>query len=201
MIQFNLNNRLKLPDILKNEIDYVTVLSLKKLSEGLESLRQIIDDHEKAIIQQIEENATKQRKRTEEYEKQLQNEQQNLNIQSALFETLKLTKNNTKLLQLKQELTDYVHKTFKDLVALETPNATGYSIEGLDKLEELKENILEYGRFVESPPYSNPELMESINQTKSTLYVGHRSLNTQDLKIIINVLQNNLVRLTFTLSL
>jgi hypothetical protein len=178
-----LNKRLKLPDILKNEIDYVTVSSLKKLNEGVESLRQIIDNHEKAMIQQIEENSTKERKRIEEYEKRLQSEQKNVNIQTALFETLKLTKNNTKLLQLKQELTDYVHKTFEDLIALETPTATGYSIEGLEKLEELKENILQYGHAVEFPPYSNTELMESIVQ----------SLNNQAMKIVTDMLRNNLV--------
>ena len=149
------------------------------------------------MIQRIEENETKEKKQIEEYEKRLQSEQQSSNVQSALFETLKSTGNNTKLLQLKQELVDYTNRTLKDLIALKPPTTTDYHIEELDQLQTLTENILQYGHFVEVPEHSNPQLVECIgnNQTNSMLYLSHQSLNAQDMKIVTDVLRNNQVRI------
>jgi hypothetical protein len=196
IIQLTLNDKLKLPTVLRSEVDYITCTNLKKISEAIESVRQIIDDHEKKIIQQIEENATKEKKQIEEYEKRLEREQQSFNVQNALFETLNSTKNNIKLLQLKGELVNYTKMTFEHLIALELPTTINYNIEGLDQLPALKENILQYGYFVEIPPYSNPNLVARINNNhiKSRLSLSHQGLTAQDMKIVTNELRTNLVR-------
>ena len=160
-------------------------------------LRLLIDKHEKTVIQQIEESTSKQKEQVEQYEKRLRSEQQNLNVQRALFETLKSTGNNTKLLQFKQQFTDYSSRTFENLSALELPTPATCHIEGLNQFEELKENILQYGCFVEHQ--NLPQKKDNVDiEAKSDLYLGYQVLDADQMNILIDGLQNNKVRQLYT---
>ena len=186
------------PSTLIAEIDYLTQSNLTKFSEGIELLRQIIDEHEKAGIQQIEEMGSKDKKKIEEYEKHLQNEQHIFHVQNALFQTLECTDNNTKLLQLKQKFSEYTKKTIQDLSALHPPIITDLRLEGFDRLETLKKSIHKYGRYVQVPRSKRTHVRKHIflNSRRAKLSVHHQKLIGQDMKLVIDALRCNLVRPT-----
>ncbi|CAF3613342.1 unnamed protein product [Rotaria socialis] len=178
------------------EIDKVSESNLTAIIHATESLRQIIDKHEKRVMQQIEENKTKEKKLIGEYEQRLQSEQRNLNTQRVLFETLKSTKNDIKLLELRPELLDNLNKLLENLHRLEIPTTTGGRLVGLKQLPGLQESILECGRFVESETGQSPLAQKRTNsiQANSNLFFGYEPISEENMKIIIDTIRNNKVR-------
>jgi hypothetical protein len=160
------------------------------------SLRKIIDEHEKAMLQQILTIEKEQKKQLEDYKIPLKNDMQNLNIQKTTLEMLLSSKNHTKLLQTKQGFDNYVKKTNETLKSLQMPTRTEYFLEGLDQFQTIKEKIIQCGRYVEVPPYHNSQLETIIadNRTNQKLDLNYRSLTDSDMKIVANLLQQSTVR-------
>ncbi|CAF1432583.1 unnamed protein product [Rotaria sordida] len=177
-------------------------------------LRKTIDEHEKAMKQQILTIEKEQKKQLEDYKTLLKHKLQNLNIQQATFDILFSSKNYTKLLQTKQEFDDYVNKTNGTLKSLQMPSRTEFYLEGLDQLQIIQEKIKQCGRHVEIPPYHNAQLEKLIaengtnqtlnlkgaqhiagalnmNQTLTVLGLGQNQIGQQGIQHIAESLKNN----------
>jgi hypothetical protein len=159
------------------------------------SLRKIIDEHEKAMVQQILTTKEEQKKQLEDYQTPIKNELQNLNIQKTAFEMLLSSKNHTKLLQTKQDFDDYVNNINGTLKSLPMPTRTEFYLTEIDQFETLKAKIIRCGRYVEMPSYYNPKLEKFIadNQTKQELNLNDRKLTDSDMKIVADVLRKSTV--------
>ncbi|CAF3992518.1 unnamed protein product [Rotaria sordida] len=194
-IQSSLEYRCNQADILINAIDNDCESSRLKIAEAMTLLREIIDRHEKTVLQQISTIEEEQKKQLEDYKNPLKNELQHLNIQKATFEMLITSNNSTKLLQMNQEFDDYMNKTNATLITFRIPTRTEYHLEGLDQFQILKQKIEQYGRYVEIPPYHNLELEQFIseNRTKQKFDLTGRNLTDLDMKIVADVLKESTV--------
>ncbi|CAF1090211.1 unnamed protein product [Rotaria sordida] len=192
-IQSALEYRHNQADILINVIDSDCKYSRLKIAEAMTLLREIIDRHEKTVLQQISTIEQEQKKQLEDYKNPLKNELHNLNIQKATFEMLITSNNSTKLLQMNKKFDDYMNKTNATLISFRIPTRTEYHLEGLDQFQILKQKIEQYGRYVEIPPYHNSELEQFIaeNRTKQKFDLTGRNLSDLDMKIVADVLKES----------
>ena len=161
----------------------------------MRSLHQIIDEHEKKMLQQILTIEQEGKKKIEDYKTPLKCELRNLNIQKATFEILLFSENQTKLLQAKQGFNDYINKTNGTIKSLQMPRRTRYCLEGLHHLQTIKDKITECGRCAIMSSYRNSELEKIINDhgTKQKINLKGRYLIDSDMTIVANVLQNRTV--------
>ncbi|CAF3549307.1 unnamed protein product [Rotaria sordida] len=194
-IQSALEYRCNQADILINAIDNDCKSSRLKITEAMTLLREIVDRHEKTVLQQISTIEQEQKKQLEDHKNPLKNELHNLNIQKATFEMLITSNNSTKLLQMNKEFDDYMNKTNATLISFRIPTRTEYHLEGLDQFQILKQKIEQYGRYVEIPPYHNLELEQFIaeNRTKQKFDLTGRNLSDLDMKIVADVLKESTV--------
>jgi hypothetical protein len=174
-------------------IDTDSKSSRKKVTETMASMRQIIDAHEKTMLQHISTIEMKQKKLMEGYKTPLKNELKSLSMKNAKLKILLSSQDHTKLLQVKQEFDAYVNKTNETLQTLEMPTRTYYHLQGLDQLQELKEKILQCEQYVK---YINPRLEKKIadNKRNQTLSLEENGLTDFDMKIVADTLRNNAVR-------
>jgi hypothetical protein len=165
------------------------------IEEVMGSLREIIDQHEKTMMQQVLTTEKDQRKRFEDYRTLLKSELQSLNTQKATLEVLLSSGNQTKLLQSSKRFVEYVDKTSGTLKSLSMPTRTHYCLQGLDQLRILREKILQCGKYIETPPYRNPQLEEIIaeNRMKQELNLSDKSLTDLDMIIVTDLLRSSTV--------
>ncbi len=163
------------------------------------SLREIIDQHETAMMQQVLTVEKDQRKQFEDYKTLLKSELQSLNTQKATLEVLLSSKNQTTLLQSSKRLVEYMDQTSGTLTSLSIPTITEYYLEGIDELQSLGEKIIQCGKYIQAPPYHNPQLEKIIdtNQRKQQLNLSNNSLSDPDMIIVTNVLRKNTVSKIF----
>ncbi|CAF1516181.1 unnamed protein product, partial [Adineta steineri] len=184
LIQSILNHGFKQVETLNIEVNHVKQINQTRINELAKTIRQIIDDYEKTVIEQIEENTNGDKKQIAEYEKHLQNQQQNLNMRRALYKTLKLTHNHTRFLQLKQELLGYINKACVDLDRLKLPVATNWDIDDFNK---LKENILQFEHVDEATQHQSGDPSKKI-QSKHYLSC---EVSNDNINVVIDALRNN----------
>jgi hypothetical protein len=183
-----------------NEIDNDSKSSISKIAEVIRSLREIIGRHEKAMIQQVLMAEKNQRRQFEDYKTVLTCELQCLNTQKATLEVLLSSKNQTKLLQSSKRFVEYVEKTKGTLKSLSMPTRTHYYLHGLDQLQILGEKIPQCGKYIEVPPYRNPQLEKIIDdkRTKQELNFSHKNLIDSDMMIVANLLRNSTVGIEYS---
>ncbi|CAF1381266.1 unnamed protein product [Adineta steineri] len=184
LIQSILNHGFKQVETLNIKVNHIKQLNQTRINELAKTIRQIIDDYEKTVIEQIEENTNGDKKQIAEYEKHLQNQQQNLNMRRALCETLKLTHNHTKFLQFKQELLGYINKACVDLDRLKLPIATNWDIDDFNK---LKENILQFEHVNEATQHQSDD---PSNKIQSKHYLSCEVSN-DNINVVTDALRNN----------
>jgi hypothetical protein len=182
-----------------NEIDNDSKSSRSIIAEFIGSLREIIDQHEKAMMEQVSKAEKDQRKQFEDYKTLLRCELQSLNTQKATLEVLLSSKNQTKLLQSSKRFVECVDKTNGTLKSLSIPTRTNYYLQGIDQLKILGEKILQCGKYIEVPPYRNPQLEKIIDdhRTKQELDLSDKSLTDSDMIIVADLLRNSTVSKIF----
>ena len=121
----------------------------------MKSLRRIIDEHEKAVLQQISDTETSQTKIMVDYRSRMQAELGTLNQQIADFTMIVKARNPTKLMQAEQRFDEFTKGADGQLKKLALPAITEHHLGGLDKLPVLKEGILKFGQHVKSPETKN----------------------------------------------
>ncbi|CAF4055174.1 unnamed protein product, partial [Rotaria sp. Silwood1] len=195
-IQSSLNYKINQAEILLNRIDNNSKSGRQRLTESMTEIRQIIDEHEKNILQNISNTEEEQKKRLEDYKKPLTNELQRLNMQKVSFEMLSSIRNHTKLLEAKQGFHNYVKETNEKLKLTPMVTVTEYFLEGVNQLQSLKQNILQCGRYIEVPPYRNPQLEEFISDNRKSrkLDLKLRNLTDSDMKIVADTMRQSTVQ-------
>ncbi len=190
-----MKSRINQAETLINTIDTDSKSNRLSVTEAMASLRKTIDEHEKAMLDQILKVEKEQKKQLEDYKTPLKTQLQNVDIKKVTFEMLFNNKNLTRLLQSKQAFDEYVSKTNGALKSTPLVTKTGYHLEDLNQLETLQNKIIQCARYVEMAPNSNLRLEELIaeSQTKQELNLNSRRLNNADMEIIANVLRNNTV--------
>ncbi|CAF4180745.1 unnamed protein product [Adineta steineri] len=169
------------------------------VKETMSLLRQMIDDREKTIVQEIINVETKQRKQIENCKIPLGNQLQFLNLRKAILDMHLIIKDHTTLLKAKEEFDDYLKKTNETLESLQIPTRIIYHSQGLKQLQQLKEEILVHGQYVE---YNNPELQKLMmdNGTNEKLDLENKQLIDHDMTIVADVLRKTKVRKTIFLQ-
>ncbi|CAF4173080.1 unnamed protein product, partial [Rotaria sp. Silwood2] len=192
-IQSSLEYRIKQAEMLINAVETDSQSNQSKITNIMTLLRKTIDEHEKAMRQQILTIETEQKKQLEDYKTRLKHDLQNLNMQKANFEMLFSSKNYIKLLQTKQGFDDYVNRTNAALKSLKMPSRTEYYLERLDQLQIIQEKIKQCGRYVEVEPYQNAQLEKWIaeNGTNQILNLKDRNLTDPDMKIVADLLRKS----------
>jgi hypothetical protein len=91
---------------------------------------------------------------------------------------------------------DKINGTLK---SLSMPTRTNYYLQGIDQLQISGEKILRYGKYIEAPPYRNPQLEKIIdyNRTKQQLDLTNKSLTDSDMIIVTDLLRNSTVSRIF----
>ena len=117
----------------------------------MKSLRGIIDEHEKSVLKQISVTEESQTKIMVDYRSRMQAELGRLNQEITNFTMIVKAKNPTKLMQAEQRFKEFIEGADGQLEKLALPTAAVHHLEGLDKLQLLKEEILKFGRYVKSP--------------------------------------------------
>lgn len=148
-------------------IDIDSKSSRLNVTEAMTSLRKTIDEHEKAMLDQISKVEKEQKKRLEDYKTPLKSQLQNVDIQKVTFEMLFTNKNLTKLLQSKQNFDEYVSKTNGTLKSTPLPTKTAYHLENLNQLESLQKKIIQCAKYIEVTPSSNLQLEQLIAQSQT----------------------------------
>ncbi len=190
-----MKSRINQAETLINTIDIDSKSNRLSVTKATASLRKTIDEHEKAMLDQILKIEKEQKKQLEDYKTPLKTQLQNVDIQKVTFAMLFTNKNLTKLLQSKQGFDEYVSKTNGALTSTPLVTKAEYHLEGLNQLESLQNKIIQCARYVEIASNSNLRLEELIaeSQTKQELNLNSRRLNNADMEIIANVLRNNTV--------
>jgi hypothetical protein len=170
-----------------------------QIAEVIGSLREIIDQHEIAMTQQVLTVQKDQRKQFEDYKTLLTCELQSLNTQKVTLEVLLSSKNQTTLLQSSKRFVEYMDKTSRTLKSLSIPTRTEYCLEGIDELQILGRRISECGKYIEAPPHRNPELEKIIanNRTKQEFNLNDKKLTDLDMMIVANLLRSSTVSRIF----
>ncbi|CAF1499232.1 unnamed protein product [Adineta steineri] len=187
-IQKSLDSRINRVHVLTTEVDNDMDSNIKMVKETMSSLRHMIDDREKTMIQEIIDIETKQKKQIENCKTPLGNQLQCLNLRKAMLDMLLITKDHTKLLKAKEEFDNYLEKTNETLQSLQIPTRIIYHSQGLNQLQQFQEEILQHGQYVER---NNPELEKLMKDTgtSDTLYVQNKHLSYQDMKVVADVLR------------
>jgi hypothetical protein len=169
------------------------------IEEVIGSLREIIDQHENAMMEQVLTTEKDQIKQFEDYNTLLTCELQSLNTQKATLKLLLSSENQTKVLQSSKRFVEYVEKAFGTLKSLRIPTRTNYYLQGIDQLKILGEKILQCGKYIEVPPYRNPQLEKIIDdhRTKQELDLSDKSLTDSDMIIVTDLLRNSTVSKIF----
>ncbi|CAF4556775.1 unnamed protein product [Rotaria sp. Silwood2] len=185
--------------MLINVIDNNSKSDRQRMTESMAELRQIIDEHEKNMLQNISNTEEEQKTKLEDYKRSLTNDLQHLNMQKMSFEMLSLISNHNKLLEVKQGFDNYVNETNEKLKLLPMPTVTEYFLEGIDQLQSLKQNILQCGRYIEVPPYRNPQLEQFINDNRKNRRIDLklRNLTDSDMKIVADMIRQSTVETFF----
>ncbi|CAM2702981.1 unnamed protein product [Rotaria socialis] len=185
-IQSSLEYRINQADSIINETITHCQSSRLQITEAIASLREIINTHERNMLEKISATEQEQKKQLEDFKNPLKNELQNLNMQKAIFEILVTSNNHTKILQIKKDFDNYIHKTKGTLKSLQISTKTEFSVQGLDQLQFLKQEIEQYGKYIQIPAYHNSELEQFISQNrkKQKMNLNNRNLNDSDMKIL-----------------
>lgn len=172
-----------------------------KIYETFSSLHQLINEHEAKLRENILSIETGNIKQLKDYETHLLNIQKSLNIQQTMFSEILSARQHIRLLQIENGSAEYINRTHKELQHLKSPPRTRYDIRGLEKLSEIKQDILQCGRIEQqindSLAYENPQLEKKLieQHNKQILDLSDLHLNGQDMKILAGKYRENTVRI------
>ncbi|CAF4610131.1 unnamed protein product, partial [Rotaria sp. Silwood2] len=202
-IELSLNKNINQTDasisIIKDEHESKKVM----INNSMNFLQRIIDEHEKEILEKIQNIDENNNKLMEDFKNRLQNELEDLEKQKLTLEILRSSKNPMKIMRARQEFIDYINRRNRILQGLQLPTKHTYRIEGIDQVQNVREHILQCGQFIDSVKhhdetitYHNPQLEKLIadNQMKQEWNFERKILIDEDMKILADALQNNTVR-------
>jgi len=179
------------------EIEKEKKSNKSKVVDAMDSFRKIIDEKEKALLENIDNTEREEMKSAEEYKRKLQGEHQNLIEEVLNFVVVCTDKQPTKRFEAKSSFDDYIKRTKTKLLELKPKTRNGNHIPGLQILQQMEQQIQSIN-VEKVPKYKNKELQDAItkNGNNSTLNLQSIQLTDQDMEIVANLLEKNTVRKT-----
>jgi hypothetical protein len=169
------------------------------------SLRQIIDEHEKQMLQNIENFQKEKTREIQDYKKQLENQLKNFDLQKYFFDLHILINDQIRLLKNKSTFFNYIHQINEQLEELQLPTGIDYHITGRGLLNNIKELIQQCARVTEtskqiisiSDQGSQMEKLIAQYQTNQEVDFSRQSLTDQNIHIVIEILKKTNVSTHF----
>jgi hypothetical protein len=177
------------------EIETESESNQTKVTATMASLRQIINEQEQVLLENIRNVEKDQKKTVEVYKCRLQGEQQSLIEQVFNFVDVSKDKQPKKLLDAKQPFENYMKQTDSNLLELRPLRRTKNYIPGLEKIKEMEAQIRNIS-LVPVPKHENQQLKQLIANSldKSTLNLPSLQLTDLDMEIIAYELEINKVK-------
>ncbi|CAF1259942.1 unnamed protein product [Didymodactylos carnosus] len=193
-VQSCLTYRSNRVDQMLAEVEEESQMNQLKVTKAMASLRQLIDEQERKLLESLHKNELDDKKRIEDYKQSLQSEQQGLIEQILKFVVVCRDKNLRKLLDAKQPFSDYINRTNNRLIELKPLSRTKHHLHGLDELTDL-ENQIRNITLQEIPKHQNEQLRQRMANTtdRSTLNLSNMQLTNLDMELVAKELETNRV--------
>ena len=177
------------------EIENECKTNQEKVTTAMASLRELIDQHERVLLEEIRNVGRDETKTVEQYKQKLQGEQQGLIVQIFNVVAVCKDKQPKKLLDAKRSLEDYIQKMDSSLLELKPLTRTKKHIQGIEQIKEVETQIRNL-KVEKEDKYENQQIQQRIanNPDKSKLNLASLQLKDADMEIVANELVINNVR-------
>ena len=189
-----MNYRSNRTEQLITEIEEESKSNQEKVTAEMDTLRQLINQHEQALIENIQQAEHEQKGPIAEYKQQLQGEQQGLIKEILGFMVVSQTKQLTKRREAKTIFDNYIKQTELKLIELRPKTRIKHNVTGLDKIREIEAQIRNIKLETEAN-YVNTQLKQRIDAGKNqaTFNLSGSNLNDQDMELMAQELEINKV--------
>lgn len=180
------------------EIEEESKFNQSEVTKAMASVRQLIDQHESVLIEDIQRIEKVQRESIEKYKQQLQGEQQGLIEQIKTFMVVCQDKQPKKRKEAKIVFDDYIKKVDAKLLELKPQTKIKQHVVGLRQImeTEIKDQIQKI-KIGKDPNDENEKqiLQQRItsNPNKATLNLGSSQLKDLHMEIVALELKANRV--------
>jgi methionyl-tRNA formyltransferase len=177
------------------EIENESKTNQEKVTTTMASLRQLIDDQEQVLLEQIRNVEINDKEPTQEYKRNLQVEQQGLVEQILNVMAVWKDKQPKKLLEAKQSFDKYIQKMDSRLLELKPLTRIKNHLTGIEEIKEIETQIRNM-KLEKLPKHKNEQLQQRIanNPDRSKLNLFNLKLNDMDMEIVANEMAMNNVR-------
>ncbi|UJR09045.1 hypothetical protein I4U23_013293 [Adineta vaga] len=191
-VQSCLSYRSKRVDKMILEVEKESQSNQVKVSETMQNLRQLINEQERVLLENIRQDEKTQRTSIEEYKRLLQGEQHGLIEQVLNFVVVAKDKQPKKLLDARQPFENYIKRTNEKLLELKPLSRIKKHIVGFDKLNELEMQIRNM-KLENTAEYTNQQLQQKIANSpdRSTLNLSSSALTDLDMEIVAKEIEIN----------
>ncbi|CAF3407059.1 unnamed protein product [Rotaria socialis] len=190
-VQSCVNYRSDRVDKLLTEIEEESRVNQSEVTTAIASIRQVIDEQERVLLESVRKTEKDEKKKVEDYKRELQGEQQNLIEQILKFVVVCHDKNPKKLLDAKKPFEDYIKATDTKLLELKPLTRTEKGLPGLKALKDMETQIRNI--TLETLKYDNEKLRQLIAciPDKSTYNLSNLKLTDLDMEIVAKELEIN----------
>lgn len=166
----------------------------EKVTAEMTTLRQLIDEHEQTLLENIQETEQAQKRLIEEYKRQLQGQQHKLNKEIMGLMVISQNKQLTRRRETKTTFDNYIRETELKLIELRPRTRIEHHLVGLDKIREIEVQIRNINLEVQSKHKNDPLQQQIVGgRNQATLNLANSNLNDLDMKIVANELEINTV--------
>ncbi|CAF1677347.1 unnamed protein product [Adineta ricciae] len=178
----------------------------EEVSGAMTTLKKIIEEYERQIMEEIEKTEIIETKDVDKYRTRIQNEAEGLHTQKQLFHTRRTCDDQMNSLRAKQRFLIHIKRVNEILGRLRKPITHQYNTEGisLENIAQIRELIRHYARVTvtshhtkDKIVYHHPELENFIadHQDARQWTISMGLLTDRDVQLINEALQNNNVNI------
>ena len=183
-----------------------TKANKSKVSNAMNYLRQMIDEHEKQMLQDIENFHREELQQIDKYRMDLNNQWDYFQFHKQTFRFFIQMNDRVRLLRNQVKFSDYISQTKNILQEIETPKGIDYQINGLEHLQSIKPFLLRCATVEDIRQEIIPlPIEQSINwekfidkyQTEEEIDLSKQFKNDQSLQYALQMLTKANVRRIF----
>lgn len=172
---------------LKRKIAKKCEMNKREVMNAMKYLRDLLDEHEKQMYEEIENFHREEMKEMEEYQMKLNNFFNNFHLQNHSFQFFLQTNDQFNLLKNQIHFSNYLSQTKDQFNRIQIPHGIDYQINGLEYQHRIKELILQYAVIQEKTNLSSQ--IQQSDYSKEDL-----DLTEQDFHSAIEIVKKNSVR-------
>lgn len=167
-----------------NRIHEKCQMTKRKVRNAMKYVRDLLDEHEKQMDEEIENFQREELKAIEDYQMKLKNSLDYFHFQNRSFQFFIQTNDQFNLLNNQIHFLHYLSQTKNQFNRFQIPSEIDYQIHGLELQQTIKELILQYGIIQEKTQIS------SQSQTN----FEDLDLTEQNFNSAMEILRNNPVK-------